>query len=200
FKYVGTYGVMSEPNGLYYMKARYYDASIGRFISEDPAGFSAGDVNLMAYVGGNPIMGVDPSGLINPGLISEGFSNLAKGGVLVVGGALLSGTGGAGAVVGVGSAIYGAEMAGRGVVQMATGLIQSNPVSIPNPSLTYNASYALTKSHQAADFTYNTSSLLLGAAAGGATPSMSSLEAVYNALDTTMTLRDTFSGMKGCGR
>ncbi|MBT1077343.1 hypothetical protein, partial [Geobacter grbiciae] len=25
FKYVGTYGVMSEPNGLYYMKARYYD-------------------------------------------------------------------------------------------------------------------------------------------------------------------------------
>lgn len=201
FKYVGKYGVMTEPNGLYYMKARYYDPQVGRFISEDPLGFGGGDVNLMAYVGNQPVNGIDPSGLINTELLSQGFRNLTAGGVLAVGGALLTGSsGGFGAVVGVGSAIYGAEMAGRGVVQMATGLIQNNPVSIPNPSITYNASYALTKSHQAADFTYNTSSLLLGAASAGATPSMSSLEAVYNALDTGMTLHDTFSGMKGCGR
>jgi RHS repeat-associated protein len=46
FKYVGQYGVMVEPNGLYYMRARYYDPSLGRFISEDPAGFGGGDVNL----------------------------------------------------------------------------------------------------------------------------------------------------------
>ena len=42
FKYVGQYGVMSEPNGLYYMRARYYDPSVGRFISEDPIGFEGG--------------------------------------------------------------------------------------------------------------------------------------------------------------
>ena len=63
FKYVGQYGVMTEPNGFYYMKARYYDPAVGRFISEDPIGFEGGDVNLMAYVGNNPVTGIDPSGL-----------------------------------------------------------------------------------------------------------------------------------------
>ena len=36
FKYVGKYGVMTEPNGFYYMRARYYDTEVGRFISKDP--------------------------------------------------------------------------------------------------------------------------------------------------------------------
>ncbi len=44
------------------MRARYYDAQIGRFISEDPIGFQGG-LNLYAYVGGNPLLLVDPSGL-----------------------------------------------------------------------------------------------------------------------------------------
>jgi len=63
FKFVGQYGVMTEPNGLYYMRARYYDPNVGRFISEDPIGFDSGDTNLYAYVKNNPIMGVDPDGL-----------------------------------------------------------------------------------------------------------------------------------------
>lgn len=62
FKYVGQFGVQAEANNLYYMRARYYDADIGRFISEDPIGFEGG-INLYAYVGGNPILLVDPSGL-----------------------------------------------------------------------------------------------------------------------------------------
>ncbi len=63
FKFVGQHGVMNEPNGLYYMRARYYDPRVGRFISEDPLGFDGGDVNLYAYVGNNPMMLVDPWGL-----------------------------------------------------------------------------------------------------------------------------------------
>ncbi len=63
FQYVGQYGVIAAPNGLYYMRARYYDPSVGRFLSEDPLGFEGGDVNLMVYVGDNPVMGVDPLGL-----------------------------------------------------------------------------------------------------------------------------------------
>lgn len=70
FKFVGRYGVMTEPNGWYYMRARYYDPQVGRFISEDPKGFDGGDVNLYAYVHDDPVNFVDPWGLDpfgNPG-------------------------------------------------------------------------------------------------------------------------------------
>ena len=66
FKYVGQYGVMSEPNGFYYMRARYYDPQVGRFISEDPIGFDGGDVNLYGYVGNNSVNYNDPSGELFP--------------------------------------------------------------------------------------------------------------------------------------
>jgi RHS repeat-associated protein len=44
FGYTGR--EFDEETGLYYCRARYYDAAIGRFISEDPMGFGAGDSNL----------------------------------------------------------------------------------------------------------------------------------------------------------
>jgi len=49
--------------GLYYYRARYYDAETGRFISRDPIGY-ADDVNLYGYVGNSPVNYVDPSGEI----------------------------------------------------------------------------------------------------------------------------------------
>jgi RHS repeat-associated protein len=60
FKYVGQHGVMAEPNGFYYMRARYYDPNLGRFVSEDPIGFEGGDVNLYLYVRNNPVNLIDP--------------------------------------------------------------------------------------------------------------------------------------------
>ncbi len=50
--------------GLYYDHARYYDAVIGRFMSQDPKGFAAGDTNLYRYVGNDPTGLNDPSGMI----------------------------------------------------------------------------------------------------------------------------------------
>ncbi|MDB4884649.1 MAG: repeat protein [Gemmatimonadetes bacterium] len=47
---------------LYYNRARYYDPSVGRFISEDPIGL-AGGVNPYVYTGNNPVDFTDPSGL-----------------------------------------------------------------------------------------------------------------------------------------
>ncbi|MEW5743936.1 MAG: C1 family peptidase [Nitrospirota bacterium] len=64
FTFVGQFGVMTEPNGYYYMRARYYDPQVGRFISEDPIGFDGGDINLYQYVGANPVNFTDPSGLL----------------------------------------------------------------------------------------------------------------------------------------
>lgn len=48
--------------GLYYYRARFYDAQLGRFISQDPIGFAAGDPNLYRYVGNGVLMATDPSG------------------------------------------------------------------------------------------------------------------------------------------
>ena len=42
---------------------RWYDAKVGRWISEDPIGFAAGDSNLYRYVGNSPTNGIDPKGL-----------------------------------------------------------------------------------------------------------------------------------------
>lgn len=72
FTYVGAYGVMDEGNNLYFMKNRYYDAITGRFLQRDPIGFAGGQSNLYAYVGGNPVNRIDPSGLEGLGI---GWSN-----------------------------------------------------------------------------------------------------------------------------
>ena len=47
---------------LYYYRARWYDPLVGRFLSEDPSGFAAGDENLTRYVSNSPVLHVDPSG------------------------------------------------------------------------------------------------------------------------------------------
>ncbi len=66
-------------SGLYYYRARYYDASTGRFISKDPIGF-AGGYNLYAYVGNNPVKWNDPSGTSGiPGMIIGGFAGAVGG-------------------------------------------------------------------------------------------------------------------------
>jgi RHS repeat-associated protein len=49
-------------SGLMYYRARWYDAQVGRFVSEDPIGL-AGGINQFAYVEDNPQNRVDPSGL-----------------------------------------------------------------------------------------------------------------------------------------
>ena len=51
---------LDEDTGLAYFNARWYDADLGRFITEDPA--RDGD-NWVAYVGNRPLVMVDPSGL-----------------------------------------------------------------------------------------------------------------------------------------
>jgi RHS repeat-associated protein len=49
--------------GMYFYRARYYDPTVGRFVTKDPISFAGGDVNLYNYVGANPINWSDPIGL-----------------------------------------------------------------------------------------------------------------------------------------
>jgi len=60
FTYTGR--EFDAESNLYYYRARYYDPQIGRFLSEDPIGLSAGDANLYSYVLNNPVNLVDPNG------------------------------------------------------------------------------------------------------------------------------------------
>jgi len=53
--------VQENPQASYY-RARYYDPNGGRFVSEDPARFTA-SVNFYGYVDGDPVDWTDPAGL-----------------------------------------------------------------------------------------------------------------------------------------
>lgn len=61
-----------KATGLYYLRARYYNPEIGRFIQEDP--FRGDGLNLYAYVANNPVKYVDPSGY-SKCLVDEGKEN-----------------------------------------------------------------------------------------------------------------------------
>ncbi len=55
-------GRENDETGLYYYRARYHAPGLHRFLSADPTGFAAGDPNLYAYVGNNPMRFADPYG------------------------------------------------------------------------------------------------------------------------------------------
>lgn len=66
FGYNGRDGVVTDDNGLIYMRARYYSPEMKRFINADilaGAISNAITLNRFAYANGNPVSFVDPFGL-----------------------------------------------------------------------------------------------------------------------------------------
>jgi RHS repeat-associated protein len=71
--------------GIYYARARTYDAALGRFLQPDPAGYVDG-LHLYSFVHNSPVNGADPLGLWDgtcatfilpdPGPTSAGFPEL----------------------------------------------------------------------------------------------------------------------------
>jgi len=78
FLYNGRFGVQTDPNGLLYMRARYYNPYICRFINPDPIGF-AGGLNWYMFADGNPVNYLDPFGLRDWGKVLQGSLEVAGG-------------------------------------------------------------------------------------------------------------------------
>jgi RHS repeat-associated protein len=74
FRFGYTGRELDTETGLYYYRARYYDSSLGRFISEDPVGFSAGDTNLYRYVNNSPTNFTDPTGMTLSGWADDALN------------------------------------------------------------------------------------------------------------------------------
>ena len=67
FRYRGYYYDIETE--LYFLKSRYYDPELGRFMTIDDVSYLDPDtingLNLYAYCGNNPVLGYDPNGTFN---------------------------------------------------------------------------------------------------------------------------------------
>ena len=72
FQYVGKYGVQYESPTLTFMRARYYDPTTGRFVSEDPIWH----LNLYPYADNNPINYIDYDGNLKKRISGSGNEQL----------------------------------------------------------------------------------------------------------------------------
>jgi RHS repeat-associated protein len=118
--------------GLTYYRARWYDPRAGRFISEDPLSFAAGDVNLNRYVGNGATLWVDPSGMIMydpsqlpPSRPTPGIGNIVGGALELTAGVAIAGVGVAGEIPSAGlssiAVIGGTAIAADGLDRIVAG-------------------------------------------------------------------------------
>lgn len=136
FHYTGQ--TLDPGTQLYYLRARYYDPSVGRFLSRDPlAGLARYPLSLnrFLYAVNDPLDLLDPAGLCvfcKPTLLglaraSGGFAEIFSGG------ALITSTSGAAAVPGAFLIAHGGYTITAGVAEVIAGLA-NKPIHIPSPA------------------------------------------------------------------
>ena len=102
FGYNGRDGVVTDTNGLCYMRARYYSPDMRRFINADIiAGkiSNAVTLNRYAYANGNPVSNVDPFGFSILDLVNKAVKVLVVTATVVAATAVIAGTGGTAATM-----------------------------------------------------------------------------------------------------
>ena len=136
FRYRSYY--FDTETNLYFLKTRYYDPEIGRFMTIDDISYldpdSINGLNLYAYCGNNPVMGYDPNGTLEwyhwlgivgavivaaaATVLTLGAFGIAVGGVGLAG-AVIHGAA-VGALIGAGIGVAGGAIAG-GIYSAVTG-------------------------------------------------------------------------------
>ncbi len=66
----GYTGEWTDGTGMVYLRARYYQPGVGRFVQKDPSGI---ENNLYLYGSANPVVNTDPSGMFSPEEIARSF-------------------------------------------------------------------------------------------------------------------------------
>ncbi|MFZ3381057.1 MAG: RHS repeat-associated core domain-containing protein [Candidatus Acidiferrales bacterium] len=74
-------GRENDGTGLYFNRARYYEPTLERFISEDPIRLRSGSVNFYSYVLNSPVDARDPFGLSTAQLGVSGSGTLGGWGI-----------------------------------------------------------------------------------------------------------------------
>lgn len=109
--------VSDEESSFVYMQARFYDPSIGRFISKDPIYLSSGDVfksNRFAYANNNSYRYTDPDGRCPDACVIEG--------PLIIGGGVIYGA--AAGLVAIGVCVEACGKIQRGIESAAVSAIK----------------------------------------------------------------------------
>ena len=76
--YVGTLGIERDATGLLFMRNRYYDPSMGRFMQRDPIGLNAGDVNVYRYCENDAVVNVDFTGFEQVYVCKKAYKSLKQ--------------------------------------------------------------------------------------------------------------------------
>ena len=99
FQYNGQFAVQTDPSGPLYMRARYYNPAIKRFINQD-ALFGTIDpgisLNRFGFANGDPVDGFDPTGYVRWDALGWAAVKIVGGtGAIVLSGAALAPSAGA---------------------------------------------------------------------------------------------------------
>ncbi len=132
YQFIGKIGIENEASvGLIYIRNRWYDPFLGRFITQDPFDVRGG-LNLYEYSLNNPLNRIDPLGLDNTGLVQGGIQIFHGVVSTIVNGVQAVAEEGANPIADF-NTVQGVYNIGQGVAQVISNTNNSSYVPAPDP-------------------------------------------------------------------